>query len=101
MKLTEGVQQSNLVVLNKKEIVFSENYIQKCVEKWSESFDYDFGGLNRTPKFPMPTNYQFLMRHAYKTKHRQLKNYVNTTLKRMAYGGLFDSSWWWICQVLS
>lgn len=90
IKLTEGVQQSNLVVLNKKEIVFSENYIQKCVEKWSESFDYDFGGLNKTPKFPMPTNYQFLMRHAYKTKHRQLKNYVNTTLKRMAYGGLFD-----------
>ena len=68
----------------------SDNYIQKCVEKWSESFDYDFGGLNRTPKFPMPTNYQFLMRHAYKTKHRQLKNYVNTTLNRMAYGGLFD-----------
>ena len=89
-KLTEGVQQSNLVVPNKKEIDFSKDYIQKCVDKWSTSFDLEFGGLNRSPKFPMPTNYQFLMRHAYKTKNNKLNAYVNTTLTKMAYGGIFD-----------
>ena len=89
-KLTEGVQQSNLVAPNNNEIFFSESYIQKCVDKWTESFDLDFGGLNRSPKFPMPTNYQFLMRHAYKTKNSKLMEYVNTTLTKRAYGGIFD-----------
>jgi hypothetical protein len=65
-------------------------YIQQCVDKWSVFFDIDFGGLNRSPKFPMPTNYQFLMRHAHKTQNSNLQAYVNTTLTKMAYGGIFD-----------
>ncbi len=89
-KLTTGVQESNLVIPNKNEIIFSQEYIQKCVDKWSAFFDIDFGGLNRSPKFPMPTNYQFLMRHAYKTQNSNLQAYVNTTLTKMAYGGIFD-----------
>ena len=89
-KLTKGVQQSNLVIPNKNEIIFSEEYIQQCVDKWSVFFDIDFGGLNRSPKFPMPTNYQFLMRHAHKTQNSNLQAYVNTTLTKMAYGGIFD-----------
>ena len=89
-KLTKGIQQSNLVIPNKKEVVFSKDFIRKCVGSWSDSFDTDFGGLDRAPKFPMPTNYQFLLRYAYETKNDKLSDYVTTTLTKMAYGGIYD-----------
>lgn len=89
-KLTEGVQQSNLVVFNSEEPDFSDAYIATCVEKWSLYFDETLGGMNRSPKFPMPTNYQFLLRYGHKTQHKKIVSYVETTLTKMAQGGIFD-----------
>ncbi len=38
----------------------------------------------------MPNNYHFLLRHAHQTKNKELAQYVNTTLIKMAHGGIFD-----------
>jgi uncharacterized protein YyaL (SSP411 family) len=66
------------------------DFLQNALVNWSKSFDWEFGGYSRAPKFMMPTNYQFLMRYAYQNKDNQLLNYVNITLTKMAYGGVFD-----------
>ena len=60
------------------------------IEKWSRSFDYDFGGMARAPKFMMPTNYSFLMRYAHQKEDEKLMTFVDHTLTKMAYGGVFD-----------
>lgn len=64
--------------------------LDEFVKKWSKSFDWEFGGYTRTPKFMMPSNYRFLMRYAYQNKDKELLDYVNLTLTKMAYGGIFD-----------
>jgi hypothetical protein len=39
----------------------------------------------------MPNNYLFLQRYGYQTKSEELLAFVDLTLTRMAYGGLFDT----------
>ncbi len=89
-KLTQGIQQSEIVQANTSEITFELDTIKKSVQQWSTLFDTNLGGMNRVPKFPMPNNYHFLLRHAHQTQNDSLKDYVFTTLTKMALGGIYD-----------
>ena len=89
-KLTEGIQQSEVISLNTRTPKFSKNEIDISVQKWSESFDTELGGLNRAPKFPMPNNYHFLLRYAAQTNNQTLSKFTENTLQKMALGGIFD-----------
>ena len=89
-KLTEGIQQSGLVNINKEKVLFTKDYLDETVKKWSIYFDEDLGGFNKAPKFPMPNNYHFLLRYAVQNGDDSLLKYVNTTLTKIALGGIFD-----------
>jgi len=70
---------------------FDNTVIEQLVVKWSKSFDWEFGGMARAPKFMMPNNYKFLLRYAQHSNNTELLDFVNLTLTKMAYGGLFDT----------
>ncbi len=89
-KLTLGIQESSIVNVNTDKVEFTIEYLNDTVKKWSIYFDDELGGLNRAPKFPMPNNYHFLLRHAYQNKDEDLIKYVNKTLTKIALGGIFD-----------
>ncbi|MBT6745000.1 MAG: thioredoxin domain-containing protein, partial [Flavobacteriales bacterium] len=63
-RLAEGIQQSEMLPLNTDPALFEKSTLANTVEKWSANFDNKQGGPNRAPKFPIPNNYQFLMRYA-------------------------------------
>lgn len=88
--LTKGVQESELVNYNSKEAKFTKEEIVLAINTWKQQFDNEFGGTDKAPKFPMPNNYSFLLRHAEQTNDDSLRNYVNNTLEKMALGGIFD-----------
>ncbi len=89
-KLEEGIKSMDLIERNPEEANFTKENIDEAVATWSRSFDNRKGGLNRAPKFMMPNNYHFLLRKAYQTNDDELMRYVNFTLKKMAYGGIYD-----------
>ena len=89
-KLEHGIKSMDVVKVNTDEPVFKTEFIAEAVSEWSKQFDHTFGGLSRSPKFMMPNNYHFLLRYAYQTNDEKLQDYVNLTLKKMAYGGVFD-----------
>ncbi|HKK11779.1 MAG TPA: thioredoxin domain-containing protein [Flavobacteriaceae bacterium] len=89
-KLEQGIKSMDLVALNTDKPVFKKDFIAESVKKWSKHFDYKQGGLNRAPKFMMPNNYHFLLRYAYQNKDEKLMDFVNLTLTKMAYGGVYD-----------
>ncbi|WP_417619903.1 thioredoxin domain-containing protein [Oceanihabitans sediminis] len=89
-KLESGIKAVDLVKLNTDEAVFSKAIIEKAVNNWSSHFDHQEGGMKRAPKFMMPNNYHFLLRYAYQNKDEDLLKYVNHTLTKIAYGGIFD-----------
>ncbi|WP_345742930.1 thioredoxin domain-containing protein [Algibacter mikhailovii] len=89
-KLEQGIKSLGVVALNNEAPKFEKTFIDKALENWTNQFDHELGGLSNVPKFMMPNNYHFLLRYAYQTDDKMLQDYVNLTLKKMAYGGIFD-----------
>ncbi len=89
-KLEEGIKSMDLVTFNSGEIDFSNYDTTMLVENWSRKFDHRYGGYNRAPKFMIPNNYHYLLRNAVGNKDKKLLEYVNLTLQKMAYGGVYD-----------
>lgn len=89
--LTNGIKQAELIsTSNKIDTLLTKELIQLSVKKWKTQLDDENGGPNKSPKFPMPCNYQFLLRYAILEKDNTLLNQVNLTLKKMAFGGIYD-----------
>ena len=89
-KLTEGIQQSGLILLNEEVASFDKEELQTAIENWLPTMDLKNGGRKGAPKFPMPGNIQFLLRYAVQSENQQIMDYVNTSLTQIAYGGIFD-----------
>ena len=92
-KLHDGLKSISLINTSDHEndITFDKNVLENLVARWRKSFDMEYGGMSRTPKFMMPNNYAFLMRYAHQNKDQELHDFVDLTLTKMAYGGLFDT----------
>ena len=90
-KLHQGIQALGIVNRNTGEKQYHTNNIKPLVEKWSKSFDWEYGGYARAPKFMMPNNYIFLQRYGFQTESKDILDFVDLTLTKMAYGGLFDT----------
>ena len=52
--------------------------------------DFKYGGQNRTPKFPMPVVFEFLLFYYYSTKNIKAFDAVNNSLTKMTMGGIYD-----------
>lgn len=88
-KLNNGISLAN----NTLEIYprqSNKTDLSPLINQWKKSFDSEFGGYVRAPKFMMPTNLNFLYRYGQITKQTDLLQHVELTLTRMAQGGLFD-----------
>jgi hypothetical protein len=89
-KLTQGIQQSELVSLNTDEPEFTKSQLEQVYSSWEQQFDSVEGGPDRAPKFPIPNNYQFLLRYAHLSEHTAALSHVKLTLDKIAYGGIYD-----------
>lgn len=89
-KLTEGIKQSDIITLNTAEANFTKKELETAINNWQPTMDFKNGGSIGAPKFPMPSNIQFLLRYAIQADDANILKYVNTSLTQMAYGGIFD-----------
>ena len=93
--LTEGVKQAELIKVNESLEKITIEPLHQCYKKWKFNFDTKEGGPQKAPKFPLPNNYQFLLRYAFSfdsnSEYRQeVLQHVHLTLHKMAYGGIYD-----------
>jgi uncharacterized protein len=90
-ELTEGLNQSEHIVQSDKyEGEILPAVLDKMVQKWQTGFDMVHGGPNRSPKFPLPSNYLFLLRFAHISNNDFILKHVHLTLLKMADSGLYD-----------
>ena len=89
-KLTEGVKNSDLIKINKEEVLFNKQKIEPIVAELKKSLDFRNGGQIRAPKFPMPGNLNFLLRYSFQNDDKDLQEFVITTLTKMSNGGIYD-----------
>ena len=64
--------------------------LSEGVSQLMKNFDADWGGLKRSPKFPMPAIWAFLLDYALLQKNQQLQEKVYFTLKKIGMGGIYD-----------
>lgn len=67
-----------------------EELIERAVCGYAETFDENWGGFGRAPKFPMAHNLIFLLRHYEQYGDEKSLEMAVATLERMYRGGLFD-----------
>lgn len=88
--LANGLQAINLVENDKDSKLYSLEQLDSAVQNWTQYFDTFLGGHKRAPKFMMPNNWDFLLHYATATNKPEIMEFVDTTLTRMAYGGVYD-----------
>ncbi|PLK44736.1 thioredoxin domain-containing protein [Emticicia sp. TH156] len=73
-----------------EELSFSEEELVAVFNRMRANFDYERGGMNRAPKFPMPSIWKFMLRYYQLTKDERALQHLNLTLDRLALGGIYD-----------
>ena len=88
-KVFQGISQMNAVHLEPSQ-TFSKSSIGGLYQQLSEGFDWEEGGANRVPKFPLPNQYEWLLDYHLQTADEEAKDFVNLSLLKMANGGIYD-----------
>ena len=88
--LADGIRQINLIDNEAATSILTLDELTAVVKRWYRHFDNQKGGYNRAPKFMMPGNLDFLLHYYYATNDQSIGDYLNLTLTKMAYGGIFD-----------
>ena len=66
--------------------------LEGAFEEMRSRFDAQEGGFGGAPKFPMPHTLSFLLRSWKRTGSAQALAMVETTLRKMRQGGIFDQA---------
>ena len=90
VRLTEGIKQYESVAFVAEQPEYTKGDLETIMKTWRKDIDPLGGGFGGAPKFPMPVNVQFLMRYAHLMKDDSIAENVKLTLKKMAFGGIYD-----------
>ncbi len=98
-KSSEGFTQNMLAKESEKyqmnigeeNLKISKKELTAIFERLHRDFDFEKGGMNRSPKFPMPSIWKFLLRYYAITKDERALEHVTHTLDRIALGGIYDT----------
>jgi uncharacterized protein len=59
-------------------------------QKLESNFDSEWGGVDKAPKFIMPSLWLWLLRYYHLSQNDNALAHINLTLKRIARGGIYD-----------
>ena len=89
-KITKGVQANAVVESNPDPMNFNAGVAVVAGQDLTHAVDPVYGGRRGNPKFPMPNNWELLLRHYYHTSDEAALKASVTTLDNMALGGIYD-----------
>jgi uncharacterized protein len=64
--------------------------IESSYRSIESKFDHIWGGVEKAPKFIMPSVWQWMLRYQYLTKNEAALTHTNLTLKKILQGGIYD-----------
>ncbi|MBC7923777.1 MAG: thioredoxin domain-containing protein [Ferruginibacter sp.] len=71
-------------------VVYRTEELEAMFGRLANGFDRKRGGMNKAPKFPMPSIYFFLLRYHQLTQQADALDQAKLTLNQMAFGGIYD-----------
>lgn len=90
-KITKGIQAQDEIVANLSSAnEYKVAELAQMTKHLIDRIDFRHGGRSGSPKFPMPNNYDLLMKYYALTGDVQALDAVNISLQKMARGGIYD-----------
>ncbi len=89
-QLTEGIQSRAKIEINTGKYTYETSTLNTITDNFLNNIDYQEGGRKGEQKFPMPNNYEFLLREAVLAKNDKALEAVTLTLDKIAMGGIYD-----------
>ena len=89
-QITDNIQVMELIPMKEPIKPITKQDLSGYFDTWQAMIDFKKGGKDGSPKFPMPNNYQSLLRYYDFTKNEKALAAVQTTLENMAFGGIYD-----------
>ncbi|MEQ8627791.1 thioredoxin domain-containing protein [Ekhidna sp.] len=89
---TQNLQakESEKYKLEGNDHTLSGEEINTAFNTLEKKFDRVDGGIKKSPKFPMPSVWQFLATYYHQTKNKDALNHLEFTLEKIANGGIYD-----------
>ncbi|WP_084165697.1 thioredoxin domain-containing protein [Dyadobacter crusticola] len=85
-----AIPDSEKYGLNTQHTEFEAAHLDSMFEQLQKNFDTYNGGMNRAPKFPMPSIYKFLLRYYDISQNPEALRHIELSLNRIALGGIYD-----------
>ncbi len=73
-----------------QEIELDISALERCYQELTANYDHQFGGFGEAPKFPRPSQLEFLFYYYHLMKKPEALNMALETLRKMAEGGIHD-----------
>jgi uncharacterized protein YyaL (SSP411 family) len=89
-RLTDGIRNAEKIIPNVQIGEYHKKHLTEIIGPWKRHFDIAEGGYNRAPKFPLPNNWQFMLRYSHLMKDDATHVSALMTLEKMAMGGIYD-----------
>ena len=89
-ELMKGLTKYNLVEVNTEKEAYTKSGLKEAVDQWKPKFDKVDGGNQGAPKFPMPSNFMFLLKYFYYSGDDEVLSHLELSLDKMASGGIYD-----------
>lgn len=89
--LAQHLQTSDLKRFGQpNDAAFNHEQLDAMYEILVKRYDTAWGGIEKAPKFVMPSIWLFLLRHYAATENIQALEMVTHTLRQLAFGGIYD-----------
>jgi hypothetical protein len=89
-KITHGIRSIENIPLNQENLLLTIRDLDEIFSNWKPSIDFEKGSGFRAPKFPMPSNWEYLLNYHLLSNNQDALKAVTTTLDKMASGGIYD-----------
>ncbi|VAW31069.1 Uncharacterized protein YyaL, partial [hydrothermal vent metagenome] len=87
-EITQHLQRT--AVLQGQTEILSPTMFAQATVALAADFDHERGGFGSAPKFPPSMTLEYLLRNFVLHQESRSLHMVETTLKKMAYGGIYD-----------
>ena len=88
--LEEGIKDMAFSGLKVEASLFSEKTLEDTYLSIIQRIDFEEGGTQGAPKFPMPVIFQFLLRYHQHSQSATSWKAIEISLDKMALGGIYD-----------
>lgn len=92
LKFADALQASEAAKykLSENAALITDQDLETAIKKLTPKFDKKWGGMDRAPKFPMPSVWQYLAAFSHEFDDEAIKDHLLLTLDKIAEGGIYD-----------